>query len=38
MAGVRINCPNCGRVLGDTEQSIDAVCREIARVSEVQPV
>lgn len=25
MAGVRINCPNCGRVLGDTEQSIDAV-------------
>lgn len=25
MAGVRISCPNCGRILGDTEQSIDAV-------------
>lgn len=23
--GIRITCPNCGRVLGDTEQSIDAV-------------
>lgn len=25
MAGVRITCPNCGRILGDTDESIDAV-------------
>lgn len=25
MAGIRINCPNCGRILGDTDKSIDAV-------------
>ena len=25
MAGIRITCPNCGRVLGDTLESIDAV-------------
>lgn len=25
MAGVRITCPNCGRILGDTNHSIDAV-------------
>lgn len=24
MSGVRIICPNCGRILGDTNQSIDA--------------
>lgn len=23
--GVKINCPNCGRILGDTDQSIKAV-------------
>lgn len=37
MPGVRITCPNCGRVLGDTEQSIDAVlncnaCKQHVRV------
>lgn len=25
MAGVRITCPNCGRILGDTNHDIDAV-------------
>ena len=24
MALIKIYCPNCGRILGDTEQSIDA--------------
>ena len=37
MAGVRITCPNCGRVLGDTDKSIDAVincngCKQRAHV------
>lgn len=25
MGGVRITCPNCGRILGDTNKSIDAI-------------
>ena len=25
MTGVRITCPECGRILGDTNKSIDAV-------------
>lgn len=37
MAGVRITCPNCGRVLGDTDKSIDAVincngCKQRAHI------
>ena len=37
MAGVRITCPNCGRILGDTDQSIDAVincsgCKQRAHI------
>lgn len=37
MAGVRITCPNCGRILGDTDHSIDAVincagCKQRAHI------
>lgn len=37
MAGVRIVCPNCGRILGDTDHSIDAVinctgCKQRAHI------
>lgn len=37
MNGVRITCPNCGRILGDTNQSIDAVincngCKQRAHI------
>lgn len=35
--GVRISCPNCGRILGDTDKSIDAVlncigCKQHVRI------
>lgn len=37
MSGVRINCPKCGRILGDTNHDIDAVlncngCKQRVRV------
>lgn len=37
MTGVRITCPNCGRILGDTNHNIDAVincsgCKKRAHV------
>lgn len=37
MAGIRITCPNCGRILGDTDKSIDAVincagCKQRAHI------
>lgn len=37
MIGVRIICPNCGRILGDTDKDIDAVinctgCKQRAHI------
>lgn len=37
MTGVRIICPHCGRILGDTDKSIDAVincsgCKKRAQI------
>lgn len=38
MRGVRITCPNCGRILGDTNQSIKATlnCRGCKKAVQVR--